>query len=129
MKLKVLLPNEILLDIAVDKVIAESENGFFCLLPRHIDYTAALIPGLLTYFPAGQPEPEYLAVDEGILVKVGEQTLVSTRNAVHGSDLQTLQQTVEQQFQQLDERERMTRSTLAKLEADFVRRFIELEKI
>lgn len=129
MNLKVLLPNEILLDTPVDKVIAESENGFFCLLPRHIDYTAALIPGLLTYYPTGQAEPEYLAVDEGILVKVGEQTLVSTRNAVHGSDLETLRQTVEQQFQQLDERERMTRSTLAKLEADFVRRFIELEKI
>jgi F-type H+-transporting ATPase subunit epsilon len=34
---------------------------------------------------------------------------------------------VEEQFQLLDERERMTRSALAKLEANFVRRFIDLE--
>ncbi len=128
MNLKVLLPSEVLLNQPVSKVIAEGENGFFCLLPRHVDFTAALTPGLLSYTPDGQTKEEYLAVDEGILVKCGEQVLVSTRNAVHGSDLETLRQMVEEQFHQIDERERMTRSTMAKLEADFVRRFLELGK-
>lgn len=127
MRLKVLLPTEILIDEAAKKIVAEAENGSFCLLPRHIDFVAALVPGLLS-FVSSEDQEKFLAVDEGILVKCGPQVTVSTRNAVVGADLGTLRQTVEQQFQVLDERERMARSAVAKLEADFVRRFIDMEK-
>lgn len=127
MRLKVLLPTEVLVDAAVTKVIAEAENGSFCLLPRHIDFVAALVPGLFS-FVSTEGREEFLAVDEGVLVKCGSQVMVSTRNAVIGPDLGTLKQMVEDQFRILDERERMARSAVVKLEADFVRRFIEMEK-
>jgi F-type H+-transporting ATPase subunit epsilon len=125
MRLKVLLPTEVLLDVEVTKVTAEAENGSFCLLPRHIDFVTALIPGLLSYETADGRE-EFLAVDEGILVKCGAETLVSTRNAAHGADLGALERRVREQFETIDERERMTRSAVAKIEADFLRRFMEL---
>ena len=125
MKLKVLLPTEILVDQEVTKVIAEAENGSFCLLPRHIDFVAALPPGILI-FESAEGHEEFIAVDEGTLVKVGQEVLVSTRNAVRSSELGTLKQIVEQEFRVLDDREKMTRSASAKLEADLVRRFIEL---
>jgi len=125
MKLKVLLPTEILVDQEVTKVIAEAENGSFCLLPRHIDFVAALPPGILI-FESAEGHEEFIAVDEGTLVKVGREVLVSTRNAVRSSELGTLKQIVEQEFRVLDDREKMTRSASAKLEADLVRRFIEL---
>jgi F-type H+-transporting ATPase subunit epsilon len=67
-----------------------------------------------------------LAIDEGILVKQGTMVWVSVRNAVRGVDLETLQQTVQQQFRQLDDREQRARSTLARLETSFVREFMEL---
>lgn len=125
MKLKVLLPTEILVDQEVTKVIAEAENGSFCLLPRHIDFVAALPPGILI-FESAEGHEEFIALDEGTLVKVGQEVLVSTRNAVRSSELGTLKQIVEQEFRVLDDREKMTRSASAKLEADLVRRFIEL---
>lgn len=125
MKLKVLLPTEILVDQEVTKVIAEAENGSFCLLPRHIDFVAALPPGILI-FQSAEGHEEFIAVDEGTLVKVGREVLVSTRNAVRSSELGTLKQIVEQEFRVLDDREKMARSASAKLEADLVRRFIEL---
>lgn len=125
MKLKVLLPTEILVDQEVTKVIAEAENGSFCLLPRHIDFVAALPPGILI-FQSAEGHEEFIAVDEGTLVKVGQEVLVSTRNAVRSSELGTLKQIVEQEFRVLDDREKMARSASAKLEADLVRRFIEL---
>jgi F-type H+-transporting ATPase subunit epsilon len=127
MRLKVLLPTEVLIDEAVTKVTAEAENGSFCLLPRHIDFVAALVPGLLSFVSAEDRE-EFLAVDEGILVKCGPQVTVSTRNAVLGPDLGMLKQTIEEQFQVLDEHERVARSAVVKLETDLVRRFIEMEK-
>lgn len=125
MKLKVLLPTEILVDQEVTKVIAEAENGSFCLLPRHIDFVAALPPGILI-FESAEGHEEFIAVDEGTLVKVGREVLLSTRNAVRSSELGTLKQIVEQEFRVLDDREKMAHSASAKLEADLVRRFIEL---
>lgn len=125
MRLKVLLPSRVLVDEEVTKVIAEGGNGFFCLLPRHVDWLAALVPGLFL-FVTQEGKEEFMAVDEGILVKRGDEVLVSTRNATLGPDLGMLQRTVEEEYRLLDERERMMNSALAKLEADLVRRFIEL---
>ncbi|NJN82279.1 MAG: F0F1 ATP synthase subunit epsilon [Caldilineaceae bacterium] len=125
MRLKILLPTQILVDVEVTKVIAEAENGSFCLLPRHIDFVAALAPGLLAYELTDGRE-EFIAVDQGILVKKGDEVLVSVVNAARGPNLGTLRKTVADQFQVLDERERRARTALARLEADFVRRFMEL---
>jgi F-type H+-transporting ATPase subunit epsilon len=49
MNLKVLLPTEILIEREVTKIVAEAENGFFCILPRHVDFAAALVPGILAF--------------------------------------------------------------------------------
>lgn len=127
MQLRVLLPTRILIDQSVAKVIAEDAGGFFCLLPRHVDLVAALVPGLLAFTTTDGRE-EFLAIDEGTLVKVGPQVLISTMNAVHGPVLGSLRQLVTDRFISLDERERRSRSALAQLEADFVRRFIELRE-
>lgn len=125
MILKVLLPKKVLLEEQVVKVIAEGQDGSFCLLPRHVDFVSALVPGLLEFEGVDGTET-YLAVDEGILVKCGAEVLVSTRNAARGADLGQLQALIREQFSELDEREKQTRSALAKIEADFVRRFMEL---
>jgi F-type H+-transporting ATPase subunit epsilon len=127
MRLKVLLPTMVLLDENdVTKVIAEAQNGSFCLLPRHIDFVAALVPGLLSFERDGIDE-EFLAVDEGILVKCGTDVNVSTRNAVRGPDLGTLKRIIDEQFRTFDERQKMMRSAIARLESNLVRRFMELK--
>ena len=129
MKLTVLLPTGVLVDQEVTKVTAEAENGSFCLLPRHIDFLAALVPGLLS-LENGTGDEGFLAVDEGILVKCGPDVKVSTRNAVRGVPLGQLRQAVKERFHSLDERERQAREVLAKLEADLVVRFVRMgEKI
>lgn len=127
MRLKILLPTEVLLEREVTKVTAEAVNGSFCLLPRHIDFVAALVPGLLI-FEAPDAQEEFVAVDEGVLVKQGAQVWVSTRHAVHGPELGTLQQTIATRFERLNEREQRVRSALARLEADLVRRFLEFQE-
>jgi F-type H+-transporting ATPase subunit epsilon len=125
MKLTVILPTGVLVNQEVSKVTAEAENGSFCLLPRHIDFLAALVPGLLS-FENEVGEEEFLAIDEGVLVKCGAEVMVSTRNAVRGVPLGQLRQAVEKQFRVLDEREQQARKVLTKLEADLVGRFIRL---
>jgi F-type H+-transporting ATPase subunit epsilon len=128
MRLTVCLPDRIMLDSEVSKVIAESETGSFCLLPRHIDYVATLVPGILSYERVNQQGEEFLAVDEGLLVKCGSDVKVSTRNAVLSKDLGRLKQTVEDEFLELDEQERKSRSIITKLETDFVRSILGLRR-
>ena len=127
MNLKVLLPAEVLVKEDVAKVTAEAHNGSFCLLPKHVDFVAALVPGILSFETAGGREA-FVAVDEGILVKCGEEVMVSTRNAVWGQDLGQLRRTVEERFKVLDDREKTARSAMVKIEAGFVRRFLEIQR-
>jgi F-type H+-transporting ATPase subunit epsilon len=127
MQLKILLPTEVFLEEKVTKVVAEAQNGSFALLPRHVDFLAALSPGLFSYEDT-EGEEVFLALDEGVLVKQGDQVFVSTRNAVRGPDLGVLEQTVREEFMVLDDREKTARSAMAKIEASFVRRFLEIQK-
>lgn len=127
MRLKVLLPDKVFLDKEVTKVTAEAANGSFCLLPRHVDFTTALVPGLLS-FEDDHGREEFLAVDEGILVKCRSEVMVSTTGAAQGAELGKLKEIVHQQFEVLDERERVVRSAAARLEAGLVRRFMELDR-
>ena len=128
MRLTVLLPTEILVDEEVAKVVAEAQNGSFCLLPRHIDFVAALVPGLLSFVKTADGAEEFLAVDEGLLVKCGPQVLVSTRQAVRGGELGLLRETVEKTFKVLTDQEKRARTALANLEANLIRRFLKLEE-
>ena len=125
MRLKVLLPTHVLIDETISKITAEAIDGAFCLLPRHIDFLTALVPGILS-FEVVKGRERYLAHDEGILLKRGPEVLVSTRHAVEGKDLGVLGQIIEDQFLVLDDREKKARAATVKLEADLVRRFIEL---
>ena len=126
MTLRVLLPVRVLLETPTRKVIAEAEDGSFCLLPRHVDYAATLAPGILCYLSPEGGE-RFLAVNGGVLVKLGREVRVATMDAVAGDDLARLRATVEEQFSELDELERAARSALARLEAGVIRRFVDSE--
>ena len=126
MLLKILLPAEVLMTQEVKKIVAEAENGSFCLMPNHIDFVATLAPGIFTYLPV-EGGQELMAMDVGTLVKKGSNVLVPTRNAVRASDLGKLKQVVVEQYDALDEREKMVRSASARLEASMIRRFVELK--
>src|ERR1700679_3166095 len=106
MHLKVLLPFQIFADKAdVSRIVAETREGSFGLLPHRLDCVAALAPGILTYETESEGEV-FVAVDEGMLVKTGPSVLVSVRHAVAGDDLGQLRNLVEKEFLTLDERER-----------------------
>jgi F-type H+-transporting ATPase subunit epsilon len=125
MKLKVLVPSQILVDETITKIIAEAENGSFCLKPRHVDFVTSLVPGLLSFTPE-HGEQVFMAIDQGTLVKCGMEVLVSTRNAVRGTDLESLKRTVAEQYQNIDDAERLARSALARLEAGVLRRYTQM---
>jgi F-type H+-transporting ATPase subunit epsilon len=126
MRLKIFQPSELFLDEEVSKVVGEGPEGCFGILPLHIDMTTALVPGVLEYANERGTEA-FIALNGGILIKQGDQVLISTRMAVKG-ELGALEASVNAFVTEIDEKEKKARSAVAKLEADFVRRFVEFGK-
>ena len=128
MNLKILLPFRIFAEkTGVLRIVAETREGSFGLLPRRLDCVAALVPGILIYETEADGEV-FVAVDEGLLVKTGLDVLVSVRNAIAGTELGQLQEAVEREFLNLDEREQSVRSVMAKMESGFIRRLAEFHR-
>ena len=127
MRLRILLPTEVLVDANVSEVVAEAENGSFGLLPRHIDFVTALVPGIIAYVDSDGRQ-ELVGIGEGILVKCGDEVRVATGRAIRGSDLATLKRDVERWFLEIDEQAAMARTAMARLEAGVIRRFTELRQ-
>ena len=120
MHLKVLVPFQIFADKnGVSRIVAETGSGSFGLLPRRLDCVAALAPGILIYETEEKGEG-YLAVDDGVLVKIGPTVSVSVRRAtvrnrprpVAGSGGAGVPDV-------LDEQEKGVRSAMARLETGF----------
>ena len=127
MNLRILLPFQIYaIKTDVKRIVAQTLQGSFGLLPQRLDCAAALVPGILTYETHAEGEI-YLAVAQGVLVKAGSDVLVSVRNAIGGTDLEQLHEAVKREFLNVDEQEKNVRSVLAKMESGFIRRFREFQ--
>lgn len=107
------------------RVVVETRDGSFGLLPHRLDCVAALTTGILVYETASRGEV-YVAIDEGVMVKTGPSVRVSVRHAHAGADLSRLRASIEEESRARREAEREATSVLARLEAGFVRRFARL---
>jgi F-type H+-transporting ATPase subunit epsilon len=128
MHLKLLLPFRVFAEeTGVSRIVAETREGSFGLLPHRLDCVAALAPGILVYETEAEGEV-YVAVDEGVLVKSHMDVFVSVRNAIAGADLGALRESVEREFLTLTEREESIRSVLARMESGFISRLAEFHR-
>ena len=123
MTLKILLPFRVFAQVKdVSRIVMETSEGSYGILPQRLDFVAALVPGILSY---ESDEEHYLAIDEGIMIKAGTEVLISVRQAIGGVDLGKLHEAVEKEFLQLDESERNTRRVISKLETGLM---LQLDK-
>jgi F-type H+-transporting ATPase subunit epsilon len=122
MKLDILLPSHRLLHRTdVLRIVAETADGSFGLLPRRRDCVAALVPGILSFETAADGE-RFVAIDGGVLIKAGAEVEVSVRRAMLGADLGRLRGAVEREFRAEDELARSLRAAMDKLEIGFLTR-------
>ncbi|MDQ2778872.1 MAG: F0F1 ATP synthase subunit epsilon [Pseudomonadota bacterium] len=123
MRLEVLLPFRVFADVTeVSRIVAETHDGSFGILPRRRDCVAALVPGILTYESKAEGEV-FVAIDLGMLTKIGDHVQVAVRRASRGSDLAQLRDAVRDDYLTLDALEQGARTATRKLESGFVQRF------
>lgn len=126
MKLRICLPGSVLLESEAVKIVARDGFGAFGLLPRHIDFATALVPGVLTMTDRQNTE-RFVGHDDGVLVKRGRDLMISVQRAVTGLELGELRKRVEAEFIALEEHDVSTRSALSRLEAGIIRWFIDTQ--
>lgn len=126
MHLRVLLPFGVFAEeTRVSRIVAQTREGSFGLMPQRRDCVAVLAPGILIYETEAEGEV-FMAVEEGVLVKSHVSVLISARNAIAGADLVALRESVEREFLAHTEREENMRSVLAKMENGFISRLAVL---
>ncbi len=128
MNLKVLLPSQIFAQQSdVRRVVAETREGSFGILPHRLDCVAGLVPGILLY-ETEATKSVYIAVDEGVLVKSGMDVLISVRRAMGGTSLADLHAAVKREFLSLDSSELEVRKAITRVEAALIARFAEFQR-
>ena len=127
MQVTLRLPTQTLFQGDATRVFAVAEDGAFGMLPNHVDFVAALVPSVLILTDADGVE-RFFGIDEGVLVKQGHAVDVAIRRGAQGEDLESLNDTVQASFVDMDEEERIARSALSRLEAGIVRRFGDLRR-
>lgn len=127
MQVTLRLPTQTLFEGAAKQLLAVAENGAFGMLPNHIDFVTSLVPSVLIVTTVEGTE-QFFGIDEGVLMKHGHQVDIAIRRGVQSEDLDTLNDTIQASFIEVDEEERVARSALSRLEAGIVRRFGELRK-
>jgi len=127
MRLKILTPDRIFLDReGITRLVLETLDGKLGLLARRLDGVAPVAPGMLTWETA-DGRRDAVAVDEGILVKQGEEVLVSVRHAVAatGTESGSLREAVTGQIEAMRESDGGIRKALALMESRFIRQWHE----
>lgn len=126
MNLKIYTPTGIALETTSTQIDFESVDGFFTLLPRHMDIVSALRPSVLSYRENNQKH--YVACNKGVLVKKGDDVSVSTHLAIGSDDLELLQHKISVDFKQMEEERKEINLTMAKLELGLTKGFISLNR-
>jgi len=124
--LKISTPIGIALETTTKQVDFEAIDGFFTILPRHVDMVSALKSGILSY-KVGDKKA-YVACNKGVLVKKNDEVSVSTKLAVLGTDLKELQQKIAIDFKEMEQERKEVNLAMAKLELGLAKGILALNK-
>jgi F-type H+-transporting ATPase subunit epsilon len=125
MRLRITTPLSVVVDEdAVQIVSAEDSSGGFGIQPRHADFLTSLAVGVVSWKDRAGARC-YCAVHGGVLtVTGGQEVAITTREAIPGDDLATLDQAILDRFGADAEAERAGRADSTKLQLRAIREIV-----
>ncbi len=127
MILKVYSPVGIVLEQEIRKMDFEALNGYYTLLPRHVDFVTALPPNIVKYQTIDE-KIHYMACNHGILVKQGDTVSMSVQKAILNDSLSTLTDAIQTEFKQDEEERKEVNTAMARLEIGLTRGIMRLNE-
>lgn len=125
MRLRITTPLTAIVDEDdVQIVSAEDASGRFGIQPRHADFLTSLAIGVVSWKDKAGAR-HYCAVHGGVLtVTAGQEVAITTRDAILGDDLATLDQMILDRFDADDAAERAGRVDSTKLQLRAIREIV-----
>ena len=125
MRLRITTPLAIVVDEdAVQIVTAEDASGGFGVQPHHADFLTSLAVGVVSWRDSAGAR-HYCAVHGGVLtVTDGQEVDITTREAIAGEDLATLDQAILDRFDADDAAEQAGRIDSTKLQLQAIRSIV-----
>jgi F-type H+-transporting ATPase subunit epsilon len=125
MKLRITTPLAVVVDEdTVQIVSAEDASGGFGIQPHHADFLTSLAVSVVSWRDSAGAR-HYCAVHGGVLtVTGGQEVAITTREAIRGDDLATLDQAILDRFGSDDAAERAGRVDSTKLQLRAIREIV-----
>lgn len=124
MKLKILTPAQIFVDTFIEKVDFEAVDGYFTLLPKHIDFITSLKQTIVQY--QANNKTHYVACDRGVVVKKSDEVIISTSLAITDDNLEKLKKTIEVDFKQMEQERKEVLVSMSRLEVGLTKGLMNL---
>jgi F-type H+-transporting ATPase subunit epsilon len=118
--LRIRTPEGLVLDRAVQRIVAEDRDGWFGIGPGRPDLVAVLPPGLLVF--RTEEGETFVALTRGLLHLAGGECRVTCRDAVVARELEAVADRVERLLESRRQRSRIQRSRLEELATEVLRR-------
>ena len=122
MHLEVRTPERLVVDVEVEAVNAPLPDGWIGILPGHAPFQARVRPGVISY-QLSEGEARQVAVHGGFLSVQDDQVTVLTGVAREGVDLETLDETISHEEQQLEAMEEEARHRFDQIYQKLTRSF------
>lgn len=123
MRLRIVTPLAVVVDEDVDSLRGQDISGSFGIRPGHAPFVTALTVSILSWRTAGFER--FCALRGGVLTVAGDSTVaISTREAVSGDDLATLDMEVLTRFQTESDNERVEHVETMRLQMDAIRQMV-----
>ncbi len=126
MKFLVHTPLGTVLQVKALKVTFETLSGFYTLLPKHVDFVAAMKSNIVRYTDENGKE-RFVACHQGIVVKKGDSVTMSVQGAVLSDALANLPQDLANDFKKKEEERKKLNLAMARLEIGLIRGFGKLK--
>lgn len=126
MNLKVYCPTGIVLEKSIKKIDFQALDGYFTLLPKHVDFVTALTPNIVRFTDG--TKTTFMACNRGILTKIGQEVVLSSHKVVLSDTLSSLEKTIAVEFKQDDEQRKEINAVMARLEVGLSRGFMRLKE-
>lgn len=83
LNLRIYTPSQLFLEEVIKKVSVYGKEGFYTILPNHIDYISSFDDGIII-FEKQDSSKIFIGVNQGVLIKTGREIQISTFSAVYG---------------------------------------------
>ena len=122
MRLQIITPLSVAVDVPDIRALrAEDASGHFGILPGHAEFLSSLVISVVGW-TGGDGTQDYCAVRGGMLaVTAGREITITTREAVPGDDLATLEADVLARFRAALEVEKTERVASTRLQLNAIR--------